>query len=36
MLPPRVNDPALRAKGVDDAGLRRLLVENRARALAFA
>jgi phosphotriesterase-related protein len=28
--------PRLRAKGVDDAGLRRLLVENPARAFAFA
>jgi phosphotriesterase-related protein len=28
--------PRLRAKGVDDAGLRRLLVENPARAMAFA
>jgi phosphotriesterase-related protein len=28
--------PRLRAKGVDDAGLRGLLVENPARALAFA
>jgi phosphotriesterase-related protein len=28
--------PRLRAKGVDDAGLRRLLVENPARAIAFA
>jgi phosphotriesterase-related protein len=28
--------PRLRAKGVDDAGLRRLLVDNPARALAFA
>jgi len=28
--------PRLRAKGVDDAGLRRLLVENPARAVAFA
>jgi len=27
--------PRLRAKGVDDAGLRRLLVENPARAFAF-
>jgi phosphotriesterase-related protein len=27
--------PRLRAKGVDDAGLRRLLVENPARAVAF-
>ena len=28
--------PRLRAKGVDDAGLRRLLVDNPARAFAFA
>ena len=28
--------PRLRAKGVDDAGLTRLLVENPARAFAFA
>ena len=28
--------PRLRRKGVDDAGLRRLLVENSARAFAFA
>ena len=28
--------PRLRAKGVDDAGLKRLLVENPARAFAFA
>jgi phosphotriesterase-related protein len=28
--------PRLRAKGVDDAGVRRLLVENPARAFAFA
>jgi len=28
--------PRLRAKGVDDAGLHRLLVENPARAFAFA
>jgi len=28
--------PRLRAKGVDDLGLRRLLVENPARAFAFA
>jgi phosphotriesterase-related protein len=28
--------PRLRAKGVDDAGLRRLLVENPTRAFAFA
>jgi phosphotriesterase-related protein len=28
--------PRLRAKGVDDAGLRRLLVENPARAFTFA
>ena len=28
--------PRLRAKGVDDAGIRRLLVENPARAFAFA
>ena len=28
--------PRLRAKGVDDGGLRRLLVENPARAFAFA
>jgi len=28
--------PRLRAKGVDDAGLRRLLVENPARAFVFA
>jgi phosphotriesterase-related protein len=28
--------PRLRAKGVDDAGIRRLLVDNPARALAFA
>jgi phosphotriesterase-related protein len=28
--------PRLRAKGLDDAGLRRLLVENPARAFAFA
>ena len=28
--------PRLRSKGVDDAGLRRLLVENSARAFAFA
>src|SRR5207237_10460678 len=28
--------PRLRAKGVDDAGLRRLLVENPARVFAFA
>jgi phosphotriesterase-related protein len=28
--------PRLRAKGVDEAGLRRLLVENPARAFAFA
>jgi len=28
--------PRLRAKGVDDAGLRQLLVENPARAFAFA
>jgi phosphotriesterase-related protein len=28
--------PRLRAKGVDDAGLRRLLVENPTRAVAFA
>jgi phosphotriesterase-related protein len=28
--------PRLRRKGVDDAGLRRLLVENPARAFAFA
>jgi phosphotriesterase-related protein len=28
--------PRLRAKGVDDAGLQRLLVENPARAFAFA
>jgi phosphotriesterase-related protein len=28
--------PRLRAKGVDDAGMRRLLVENPARAFAFA
>ncbi len=28
--------PRLRAKGIDDAGLRRLLVENPARALTFA
>jgi phosphotriesterase-related protein len=28
--------PRLRGKGVDDAGLRRLLVENPARAFAFA
>src|SRR5262245_26723075 len=28
--------PRLRAKGLDDAGLRRLLVENPGRALAFA
>ncbi len=28
--------PRLRAKGVDDAGLRRLLVDNPARALTFA
>jgi phosphotriesterase-related protein len=28
--------PRLRAKGMDDAGLRRLLVENPARAFAFA
>jgi phosphotriesterase-related protein len=28
--------PRLRAKGVDDVGLRRLLVENPARAFAFA
>jgi phosphotriesterase-related protein len=28
--------PRLRAKGVDDTGLRRLLVENPARAFAFS
>jgi len=28
--------PRLRAKGVDDTGLTRLLVENPARAFAFA
>jgi phosphotriesterase-related protein len=28
--------PRLRRKGVDDAGLRRLLVDNPRRALAFA
>ena len=28
--------PRLRRKGVDDAGLRRLLVENPARAFVFA
>jgi predicted metal-dependent phosphotriesterase family hydrolase len=28
--------PRLRAKGVDDAGLRRLLVENPTHAFAFA
>jgi len=28
--------PRLRRKGVDDAGLRRLLVENPARAFTFA
>jgi phosphotriesterase-related protein len=28
--------PRLRAKGIDDAGLRRLLVENPARAFVFA
>ena len=28
--------PRLRAKGVDDAGLRCLLVENPTRAFAFA
>ena len=28
--------PRLRAKGLDDAGVRQLLVENPARAFAFA
>jgi len=28
--------PRLRAKGVDDAGLHRLLVDNPRRAFAFA
>ena len=28
--------PRLRRKGVDDAGLRRLLVDNPARAFVFA
>jgi predicted metal-dependent phosphotriesterase family hydrolase len=28
--------PRLRRKGVDDSGLRRLLVENPARAVVFA